>query len=218
MATRLVLVRHGHARAAVDQVVGGHKGCRGLAPLGRAQAAALRDRWLATGGLGADVLLTSTLPRAIETADIIAGAVGAPTRTADAALCELLPGACDGMTWTEYAKLHHFDMSKEPTRPMSEGGESLTTFHQRVAGAVARVVREHAGQTVVIVTHGGFIVASTLVLLGTPGFHQARPFRLEPENTSITEWSREDNEDNADNKKRWTLERYNDAAHLELLE
>jgi probable phosphoglycerate mutase len=103
-------------------------------------------------------------------------------------------------------------MAAEPDRPMSEGGESLSTFHRRVATALERIVRDHVGETVVIVSHGGFIVASSLELLGAPGYHQRKPFHLEPENTSITEWVRED-----DDRNYWVFERFNDAAHLERL-
>lgn len=212
MPTRLVLVRHGHAQSAVDQVIGGHKGCRGLSDLGRVQAAALRDRWLALGGIDADLLLTSTLPRAMETADIVAEAVRTPRREADADVCEMFPGACDGMPWAEYQANGWFDMAAEPDRPMSEGGESLSMFHRRVAAALERIVRDHAGETVVVVSHGGFIVASSLELLGAPGYHQRKPFHIEPENTSITEWVRED-----DARDYWVFERFNDTAHLERL-
>ena len=36
--TRLVLVRHGESRAIVDEIVGGHEGCKGLTDEGRRQA------------------------------------------------------------------------------------------------------------------------------------------------------------------------------------
>ncbi len=75
--TRLVLVRHGEAQTHVDQVIGGHRGCTGLSELGRRQAAALRDRLASTGELAsATALWSSILPRAVETADIIAPAIG----------------------------------------------------------------------------------------------------------------------------------------------
>ncbi|HEX2064408.1 MAG TPA: histidine phosphatase family protein, partial [Acidimicrobiales bacterium] len=66
--TRLALIRHGEAKAALERVVGGQRGCTGLSERGRAQAEALRDRLARTGELTADVLLASTLPRAVETA------------------------------------------------------------------------------------------------------------------------------------------------------
>ncbi|TML43349.1 MAG: histidine phosphatase family protein, partial [Actinobacteria bacterium] len=93
--TRLVLIRHGLAQCAVDSIVGGIKGCTGLAPDGRTQAERLRDRLLRTGELrDADAVYTSVLPRAIETAEIIAPGLGrageAPAKQ-DADLCELNP-------------------------------------------------------------------------------------------------------------------------------
>ena len=207
--TRLVLVRHGHARASLDGVVGGARGCRGLTGDGVRQATALRDRLAATGEVRADVLLTSTLPRAIETADVIAPAIGAfATRAADCDLCELHPGECDGMTWAEYGEKYAFDMRAEPDRPLSPGGESLRSFQARVTRAVAAIVEQYDGASVVVVSHGGFISGACHALLGTPGMGDTRAFRLEPENTSLTEWHREDD-------GQWVLERYNDAAHLQ---
>jgi len=75
-ATRLVLVRHGEAVCNVSGVCGGRIGCQGLTDRGRAQVEALRDRLLVTGELaGTDVLYASLLPRAIETAELLAPAL-----------------------------------------------------------------------------------------------------------------------------------------------
>ncbi len=51
--TRLVFIRHGHAQAAIDDVVAGHRGCRGLTDRGREQAMALRNRLFETRELQA---------------------------------------------------------------------------------------------------------------------------------------------------------------------
>src|SRR5262245_26197494 len=63
--TRIVLIRHGEARAGVSGIIGGPKGDTGLTDLGRSQAELLRDRLARTGELQPDVLLASVLPRAI---------------------------------------------------------------------------------------------------------------------------------------------------------
>jgi broad specificity phosphatase PhoE len=77
-ATRLVLIRHGEAVCNVAGVCGGPIGCTGLTEVGRAQVEALRARLSVTGELaGADVLYASVLPRAIETAKIVAPALSA---------------------------------------------------------------------------------------------------------------------------------------------
>jgi probable phosphoglycerate mutase len=64
---RLILVRHGHAHAGFHGVIGGPRGCTGLTDRGRWQAEALRDHQGASGRVRADVLLSSVIPRAIET-------------------------------------------------------------------------------------------------------------------------------------------------------
>ena len=66
--TLIYLIRHAQSRANVEPVVGGMKGDLGLTALGREQAERLSAR-LQTEGIAADVLYSSTLPRARETAD-----------------------------------------------------------------------------------------------------------------------------------------------------
>ena len=71
--TRIVMVRHGESLAQARRIVGGHQGCEGLSTTGRLQVEALRDRWKARDELGGDVVLyASVMPRAIETAEILA--------------------------------------------------------------------------------------------------------------------------------------------------
>ena len=74
--TRLVLVRHGESNATVSRSVGGPRTCTGLSPLGRIQAERLRDRWLRHPEVNVDVLMSSAFPRARETAQVIAPALG----------------------------------------------------------------------------------------------------------------------------------------------
>src|SRR5437763_12698127 len=76
MVMRLVLIRHGDAHAGFHGVIGGPRGCTGLTDRGREQANALRDFLAVSGRVRADVLLSSVIPRAIETAEIIAPGLG----------------------------------------------------------------------------------------------------------------------------------------------
>lgn len=204
--TRLVLVRHGESNATVAQVVGGHRGCTGLSPLGRRQAEALRDRLAATGEVEADVVLASILPRAVETAAILAPALGGLEFARDCDLCELHPGESDGMPWAEYQARYGVDMLADPLAPIAPGGESLASFHERVTRTLRRVADEHAGKTVVVVCHGGIVASSFLTFFDLPA---ERPIEGEvrTENTAITEWVRYDD-------GPWRLLRHNDAAHL----
>lgn len=204
--TKLVLVRHGESMATVEQVVGGHDGCTGLSARGRRQAEALRDRWIATGEVEADVVLASVLPRAVETAGILAPALGGLGVEQDCDLCEIHPGESDGMTWEEYARRYNVDMAADPLAPIAPGGESLVDFHTRVAKALRRVAEVHAGRTVVIVCHGGVVASSFATFFGLP-FDRPMGADVRVANTAVTEWRRYD-------EGRWQLHRHNDHAHL----
>ena len=97
-----MLIRHGESMAMVDSVVAGHEGCRGLSDRGRRQVEALRDRLAATGEVRADALVASVLPRAIETAEILAPALGGLPVEQDCDVCEQHPGEGDGLRWEEF--------------------------------------------------------------------------------------------------------------------
>src|SRR5262245_16392766 len=112
---RLLLVRHGDAHAGFDGVIGGPTGCTGLTDLGPRQAEALRDALAASGRVKADVLIVSELPRAIETAQIIAPGLGLQIARHECDLCEVHTGQADGLAWEEYdVRYGSFDMEAEP--------------------------------------------------------------------------------------------------------
>ncbi len=204
---RLMLVRHGHAYAGFEGVIGGQRGCRGLTPLGRRQAEALRRYLVDSGRVQADVLLASMLPRAIETAEIIASGLGLRAIRQECDLCEVHTGEADGLAWTEYAARYgSFDMEAEPERVFAPGGESWTTFHDRVQRMFERIAEEFTDQTVVAVCHAGVITASMRVLFGIG--QQGTGAQMRPTNTGLTEWQYEQALD------RWILHSFNERTHL----
>ncbi len=213
-ATRLVLVRHGEAVCNVSGVCGGPIGCEGLTELGRRQVEALRDRLLVTGELaGTDALYASVLPRAIETAELIApalaggrGAELAPELVADCGLCELHPGQADGLTWTAYTeRFGTVDWDADPGRPIAPDGESWTGFVHRVARTLDRIVADHAGEQVVVACHAGVVEASLLAKVPVAGGLDGARLQLRTLHASMTTW-----EIGGD---YWRLAGYNDAAH-----
>ena len=206
--TRLVLVRHGESRAAVERVMGGHAGCTGLSERGRRQAEALRHRLARTGELAdATALLASVLPRAIETAELLAPALPALDLDRHCDLCELHPGEADGLDAEEYERRYPGMGGGWPYAPPSPGGESWAEFMVRVGRTLRDLAGRHAGGTVVAVCHGGIIEGSLLALGELP---LRRPFDLQIDNTSITEWLGPPHGPDG----RWRLVRFNDAAHL----
>lgn len=204
---RLILVRHGDAHAGFSGVISGRSGCAGLTDLGRRQAEALRDHLDTWERLRADVLLASELPRAIETAQIIAPGVGLESFAQECDLCEIHTGEADGLEWTEYANRYgSFDMEAEPDRVFAPQGESWNSFHQRVGRVLRAVAEQYRGQTVVAVCHAGVIQASVRMLLGVP--HPGTGAQLRPSNTGLTEWEHDPD------RERWTLHAFNTATHL----
>jgi probable phosphoglycerate mutase len=211
-ATRLVLVRHGEAVCNVSGVCGGRLGCRGLTERGRRQVIGLRDRLYATGELaGTDALYASVLPRAIETAELLApalaGAGTPPGVVEECGLCELHPGEADGLTWTEFSdRFGTLDWDNDPDQPIAPAGESWTGFVNRVSGALDAVAAAHPGQLVVVACHAGVVEASLLAKLPVAGGLAGARLQLRTGHASMTSWEIDDG--------RWRLLRYNDAVEL----
>jgi 2,3-bisphosphoglycerate-dependent phosphoglycerate mutase len=203
--TRLVLVRHGESNATVEQRIGGSLTCTGLSPLGRKQAEALAERLRRTGEIRADVLVSSTMPRARETAEVLAPALGDLHIELDDGVREHEPGEqVDGMTFHAFVeRFGRTDWAADPYHAGFPGGETLAEFQHRVASALHRLAREHAGKTVVIACHGGVIDVAMRTFLRTP---MTGGFETWTRNTSLTEFERAEHV--------WRLHRYNDAAHL----
>ncbi|HQU00286.1 MAG TPA: histidine phosphatase family protein [Acidimicrobiales bacterium] len=185
--TRLLFVRHGECFANALGRAGGPVGDGGLTDLGRRQSMALRDRLARSRELDdASAFYCSTLPRAIETAEILRPALPAGLNlVAEDSLVELKVGEVDGLSWSEIGERFagpNWDV--DPSEPCAPGGESLLSFHERCAQAIATLTQRHPGELVVVVAHGGVIEQAMKIYQGL-GPH----VRLEPriENCSMTE-------------------------------
>ena len=203
--TRVVLVRHGESKVTVRRVVGGPRTCDGLSELGMRQAEQLRDRLADTGEIEATRLYSSSYPRAIETAEVLAPALGLDL-SIEEGFGEHDPGPeCDGVAFDEFVERFGMpDWENDPYAVSFPGGETIAEFDLRVGTAFSAVCRRHSGETLVIVCHGGVIDGVLRHALKAP---RTGAFELHTTNTSLTEivQARPD---------RWRLVRYNDAAHL----
>ena len=210
MTTHLYLIRHGEAVTNVEPIIGGMRGDTGLSPLGVRQAEALRDRLIATHEIAADLLIASTLPRARQTAEIVAPVFGLPIVWEDD-VQEMRVGEADGLHLDEFAQRYGVpDFTRDPYRPLAPGGESWAQFLLRVGATLHRIAAIHDGKTVVIVSHGGIIDGAFLCFFGVST--QTLPtVEFQTHNTSITHWERRTL---PDTPSRWRLVSYNDIAHL----
>lgn len=133
--------------------------------------------WLARILPTPDVLVTSQLCRTHQTAEGIsearqrAGAAALPGRLEDPELAEQNFGSWQGMTYDQVRALnpeqaHDFWLSPAERTPPE--GESFAALAERVARSVDRLNQEHAGKTILAVTHGGTIRAAIGQALALP--------------------------------------------------
>ena len=205
--TRLILVRHGESNVTVNRQIGGPLTCSGLSELGKQQAARLRDR-ANTGDMPKiDELWSSTMPRAIETAEIVNQALGLELQI-EQEFEEFRPGEADGMSFADYVERYGMpDQMAEPYRELSPGGESRASFFLRVGQAFDSLIESRAGKSIMVVCHGGVVDAVFRQLLK---IDSQTAFQLWTTNTSLTEFITTSHGP----PRQWRLARYNDAAHL----
>lgn len=150
-ATRLILLRHGQTPLSVDKRYSG-RGNPDLTDVGRAQAEAAAERVARLGPI--DAIVSSPLARARDTAEAVAARVGVSVRVLDD-LTETDFGSWEGLTFAEVSArdgdAHRRWMGDTSIAPPD--GESFDAVRARVERALATVRREHAGQTVVVVSH-----------------------------------------------------------------
>jgi probable phosphoglycerate mutase len=153
--TDFVFIRHGETDWNRQQRFQGQIDVP-LNTMGQAQAARLGERLSAERP---DVLLSSDLGRALQTAAPLASAWALPARL-QPALREQNFGVLEGLD-VPTIKQRHPDLwalwlehRADFTLP---GGESLRQFHARVLGAVRELAAQQPGQTLAVVTHGGVL-------------------------------------------------------------
>ncbi|HEY1484524.1 MAG TPA: histidine phosphatase family protein [Micromonosporaceae bacterium] len=203
MRTRVLLVRHGDSQHKVDGVIGGPRGDRGLTEVGRAQAQALAYRLESEVG-GTVAVYSSTLPRAIQTAEPIAAALRV-TADADCGLCTWhYPEHGDGLPLQEYSD--RFGLAGGGVfRPFQKGAESWSEMVARTSRTLVDLATKHRGETLILVCHAETVGISfhAYGLLGP-----YRQFDLVVDSASVTEWITDDNPA-AFPPARWSLVRFN---------
>jgi probable phosphoglycerate mutase len=157
----IILMRHG----ADDPDRYGGWSPFGLTEEGRRQVRAAKERLL---GKGIEAVFTSDLPRARETADIVAAALGLPV-TELPQFRETNNGLLAGMPKSEgqakYPGLYWSAL--DWTRPWP-GGESPEAFFHRIETAWRAFREQNRGRTVLLVSHGGVMNVILCLENGVP--------------------------------------------------
>lgn len=180
--TRFLIVRHGETDANRAGLLQGWFDCP-LNDLGRRQAACAAD-YLQDKHL--DAVYTSDLRRASETADIIVARHPGLTVTADTALREWHCGVYEGLPQRDFITKYP-DVVKafiyETASPVMPEGETREEFQARVEKFFLTTAQKHAGQTVLISTHGGTIQRIFRMAAGIISPHNRLPL---PDNASVS--------------------------------
>ena len=163
--TLVLLVRHGTTPTTGKILPGRARGLH-LAESGKEQARRAAERIAELGAIAA--IYSSPLERARETAAPIAGALRKPVRI-ERGLLE-----CDFGDWTGQSlrrlmkKPEWTTVQRAPSMFRFPDGESFVEMQTRMAGAIDRIRRSHAGKTVVCVSHADPIKALVAHATGTP--------------------------------------------------
>ena len=184
-ATRLVLVRHAEPDPAMEGRCYGTLDVA-LSAEGRRRATELGAA-LAPNPLAG--VYASPLERAAETAAPIAGVQGLGVVTVRD-LREVDFGELEGLTFDEiragWAELYR-EWMERPADVRFPGGESFSDLRDRALPALADIRMRHAGEAVVVVTHGGVVriaLADVLRLDEDASFR----FGLDYGGVSVVDW------------------------------
>jgi probable phosphoglycerate mutase len=180
--TTTLLLRHGQTPLSAERRFAG-RGDVPLTELGLDQAAAAAAALAERGAI--DLVLTSPLLRAQQTAETVAQRTGAPLAVDDD-LAETDFGSWEAMTFAEVMAQWPAEMAAwmadADTAP--PGGESFTAVAKRVDAALDRLLNAHQGQTVVVVSHVTPIKTVVCRALLAPS---AALFRMHLDVASLTE-------------------------------
>jgi broad specificity phosphatase PhoE len=160
---RVFMARHGQTEYETELLVD-HGGS--LTPLGRAQARELGEK---LRGEKIAHVYCSTISRAVQTAELAAGVLGVEV-TVREGLVELGLGeaygrpAGTGIFVDELQRWVEGDVDA-----VYPGSESAVDIAARVVPVLDAIADAHRGEAVLVVTHGGAIVATQAVLDFRPG-------------------------------------------------
>lgn len=192
MMTTISFVRHGMTDYNLEKRTQGHRQ-NPLNDTGRAQAAAVARR---LAGESWDLLMTSDLLRARETAEIISAEVGIPISVFDSRLREINRGLIEGTIEEERIAKWGKDW-----RQLDLGEESESQVRERGMHFVRDTFARYPGNKILVVSHG-ILIGQTL-----KGLMEDETTGVNLKNTSITTITQ--------NGHRWAYLLYDCTKHLQ---
>ena len=202
--TTLVLLRHGVTAHTVERRFSGRHTDPPLSELGSRQAEAAGHHLAGRGGI--EVIVSSPLQRARQTAEAAAAALGLEV-SIDEDLREADFGMWDGLTFAEVRADWSTELAEwlsDPAVAPPGGGESLHGVAARIAGVQDRLLTEHGGRGVLVVAHVTPIKLLIQRALDAP-IHLVHRLQLAPASLSTVCWYGDGNS---------AMHSFNDTGHL----
>ena len=182
--TRLYLVRHCQSMGNLQNIFQGQHEY-GVSPVGEQQLALLSLRFR---NIHLDAIYSSPLQRAAKTAEAINAYHNLPITQLDD-LMEIDVGELEGRKLDSVFEGHPALAARWNEAPQDcafPGGESVAQVYGRAKSALSRILRENAGKTVVVASHGFLLRNMVCALLN--GDLQALPSVHIGGNTSVSEF------------------------------
>jgi broad specificity phosphatase PhoE len=178
--TRVYLVRHGTTEWNKEEIFRGRADCK-LNETGQAEARALAGYFR---DIPVEVIYSSPLSRAVETAQAIASAKGLRVFS-DPAFLDMDFGAWQGLPLSEvkekYPELYR-RWRERPQEVTFSGGESLAQVRVRAWEGLTRVVRENAEKTVLIISHR---VINKVLICAVLGLDDSHFWQIQQDTTAV---------------------------------
>lgn len=197
---RAVLVRHGETDFNAKRIFQGY-GDIPLSDLGRRQSARVAERLM---DMRFDVFYSSDILRTMQTAEAISQRLG------------MSPTPCEGLrewhvgTWegkpVDVFEAHLDAIGAHVVDYVPEGGESQLQTQERMVAQMQAFAAQHAGETVLCVSHGRAIDMFARHVLGLDAMREP-PYTITNTSVSIFDWQ----------DHQWHLVTLNEIRHLEAL-
>jgi 2,3-bisphosphoglycerate-dependent phosphoglycerate mutase len=224
--TEVVVIRHGETDWNVEGRIQGWQESE-LNARGRAQAAAVGERFRGEREEGVrcvEAVYSSDLKRTMDTARQVADAVGVEIQ-ADERLREWHLGCIETMLMEEARErepeaVRIYD--ERDVEAVVRGGESIRQRFERCTTCLEEIAEAHAGQQVVVVTHGGILDDLYRYVNGIDlGEERALDLyncgvnilRMDPPTPRL----RRTGERRSRIERRWLVERWGDIEHLKAI-
>ena len=201
-----VFLRHGESIGNAESRWQGQSDYA-LTERGRAQARALAERWKSEGAKF-DLIVSSPLVRAKETAEIIASVLDAKIEL-DPILLERNIGEMEGLTMEEVRKIPQPPYIT-PYDPIGGEGEGDWALFLRAGQALHDLVRRPPGRYL-IVSHGGLLNQLMNAIIGIAPHVDPSGVRFRFENTAFARVIY------FPHQHRWAIDTVNDRAHLKFI-